>query len=89
MTTRQDLHEAIDKLTDEQVKKVIEAVKPIVESNPYEILKVRPEFVFLTSGPRNTRHSSPLTSPRKGNSHLSSSFVSGDDRLLPRLERLD
>lgn len=39
MTTRQDIHEAIDKLTDDQVKKVIEAVKPIVESNAYEILK--------------------------------------------------
>lgn len=42
MTTRQDLHEAIDKLTDDQLEKVIKAVKPIVESNPYEILKNAP-----------------------------------------------
>ena len=42
MTTRQDLHKAIDKLTDDQVKKVIAAVKPIVESNPYETLKGAP-----------------------------------------------
>ena len=29
MTSRQDLHEAIDRVTDDQVKKVIEAVKRI------------------------------------------------------------
>jgi len=42
MTTRQDLHEAIDKLTDNQVQKVIEAVKPIVEASPQELLKRAP-----------------------------------------------
>lgn len=42
MTTRQDLHEAIDKLTDDQVKKVIEAVKRVIASNPYELLKGAP-----------------------------------------------
>jgi hypothetical protein len=42
MTTRQDLHEAIDKLTDDQVKQVIQAVKPFLDVNPYELLKGTP-----------------------------------------------
>jgi hypothetical protein len=42
MTSRQELHDTIDRLTEDQLRKVIEAVKPIVEANPYEILKGAP-----------------------------------------------
>jgi hypothetical protein len=39
VTSRQELHAVIDRLTEDQLKKVIEAVKSIVEVNPYERMK--------------------------------------------------
>lgn len=66
MTSRQELHAAIDRLTEDQLKKVIEVVKPIVESNPYEILKGAPGIRVPDEWPPQYQTFEPIKISQEG-----------------------